>query len=172
MGDRDALARAQRLDCFKQSGLQEPMSRSARELPRIEIRDLQRMVDVDLGALKKSAAMIIELVSPFRRSKPTPLSRLREISVLLISDRRMSQLHRQFLHQPGPTDVITFDHGEIFISVETARRNARAFGNTLRREIQLYIVHGLLHLHGFDDRTAKQARMMKRMQEKILRSLP
>jgi probable rRNA maturation factor len=91
-----------------------------------------------------------------------------EIFVWLVSDRRMARLHRQFLDQTGPTDVLTFQHGEIFISVETAKRHAPVFGNSLMRELQLYIVHGLLHLHGFDDRTQSGARRMKRMQEKIL----
>ena len=98
------------------------------------------------------------------------LKKLRGVFVWLISDRRMSQLHRQFLGQTGPTDVLTFQHGEIFISVETAKRHAHVFGNSLVRELQLYIVHGLLHLHGFDDRTQAVARKMKRAQEKILRN--
>jgi probable rRNA maturation factor len=87
---------------------------------------------------------------------------------LFISDRRIASLHRQFLNQSGPTDVLTFQHGEIFISAETARRNARAFRNSLERELQLYIVHGLLHLHGFDDQRGADARKMKVMQERIL----
>ena len=45
---------------------------------------------------------------------------------ILISDRRMSELHRRFMGIAGPTDVITFQHGEIFISTETARRQARS----------------------------------------------
>jgi probable rRNA maturation factor len=94
-----------------------------------------------------------------------------DIAVILLSDARMSKLHREYLNEDGPTDVITFDHGEIFISVETARRNARRFGHSLDREIQLYIIHGLLHLNGYDDRTPAQAERMKRAQEKILRSL-
>jgi probable rRNA maturation factor len=93
---------------------------------------------------------------------------LPEISVWLISDRRMSRLHRQFLGQKGPTDVLTFQHGEIFISVEMAKQYAHAFGNSLLRELQLYIVHGLLHLHGFDDRTQHGALKMEKMQAKIL----
>src|SRR5213075_3581956 len=99
---------------------------------------------------------------------PTDLSKLRNIFVWLISDRRMSRLHRQFLGQSGPTDVLSFQHGEIFISVETARHHARAFGNSLLRELKLYIVHGLLHLHGFDDRTPSEAHKMKAAQERIL----
>ena len=80
----------------------------------------------------------------------------------------MASLHRQFLNQSGPTDVLTFQHGEIFISIETARRQARAFGNSLTRELRLYIVHGLLHLHGFDDRKRTDARKMERIQKRIL----
>jgi len=80
----------------------------------------------------------------------------------------MSRLHRQFLGQTGPTDVLTFLHGEIFISVETAKRHARMFENPFTRELQLYIVHGLLHLHGFDDRKRTDARKMERMQKRIL----
>jgi len=81
----------------------------------------------------------------------------------------MTLLHRQFLGQSGPTDVLSFQHGEIFISLETARHHARAFGNSLLRELKLYIVHGLLHLHGFDDRTPSEAHKMKAAQERILR---
>jgi probable rRNA maturation factor len=82
----------------------------------------------------------------------------------------MSRLHRQFLGQSGPTDVLTFHHGEIFVSAETAKRHALVFGNPLVGELQLYIVHGLLHLHGFDDRTPTEARKMNSTQERILRA--
>jgi probable rRNA maturation factor len=64
--------------------------------------------------------------------------------------------------------VLTFQHGEILISAETARRQARTFGNSLARELRLYVVHGLLHLHGLDDRSEADARRMKATQEKIL----
>jgi probable rRNA maturation factor len=80
----------------------------------------------------------------------------------------MSSLHRQFLGQSGPTDVLTFQHGEIFISVETARRHARRFGNSLAQELRLYVVHGLLHLHGFSDRGKSETRKMKMTQQRIL----
>ena len=96
------------------------------------------------------------------------MSKLHEVFVWLISDRRMSWLHRKFLGEEETTDVLTFQHGEIFISVETAKRNARIFATSLIRELELYIVHGLLHLHEFDDRTPPEARKMKRAQEKIL----
>jgi probable rRNA maturation factor len=80
----------------------------------------------------------------------------------------MAELHRRFLHERGPTDVITFQHGEIFVSTETARRQARRFGTSLKHELRLYIVHGLLHLHGFDDKDARSSAQMKRTQEKLV----
>ena len=83
--------------------------------------------------------------------RPGVLRDLNEVDVVLVSDRRMAGLHRRFLDAGGATDVITFDHGEIFISTETAKRQAAEFGSTTKRELQLYILHGLLHLHGFDD---------------------
>jgi probable rRNA maturation factor len=82
----------------------------------------------------------------------------------------MAELHRRFLKEPGPTDVITFQHGEIFVSTETARRQARSFGTTADHEMRLYIAHGLLHLHGFDDKDARSAAEMKRVQEKLVAS--
>ncbi|MEP6603137.1 MAG: rRNA maturation RNase YbeY [Spartobacteria bacterium] len=132
--------------------------------PRITVRKLQRAIRVNVSALSG----VIGAVLAIQPKKTTTLRQLEEVSVLLISDRRMTALHRQFLHQDGPTDVITFDHGEIFISVETARKNARRFGNSLIRELQLCLIHGLLHLHDFDDRTPAEARRMRQTQEKIL----
>jgi len=76
------------------------------------------------------------------------------------------------MNEPEPTDVITFQHGEIVISVETAKRQARQFNTTLDHELRLYIVHGLFHLHGFDDNTAAGAAEMKRAQERLVASLP
>jgi probable rRNA maturation factor len=137
--------------------------------PEISVRNLQRNIPINVVDLEKFAAKAMRYCLQLRKWKPTDLTRLREIFILLVSDRRMALLHRQFLGQTGPTDVLTFQHGEIFISVATARRHARAFGNSLARELRLYVVHGLLHLHGFDDQTQAGARKMERTQEKILR---
>src|SRR4051812_49361437 len=114
-------------------------------MSRINVRNLQKKVAVQVPALQRSAEWALELVKKIRQRKSTPLDHLEEISVLLISDRKMAGLHQRFLNQAGPTDVITFDHGEIFVSVDTAQKNRRRFGFSLGREIALYIVHGLLH---------------------------
>jgi len=143
--------------------------RSTRDaIPRVKVRNLQRTVPIDVVDLEHFATKAVRCCVALHRREPTDLTKLREVFILFISDRRMASLHRQFLNQSGPTDVLTFQHGEIFISAETARRNARAFRNSLERELQLYIVHGLLHLHGFDDQRQADARKMKVMQERIL----
>jgi probable rRNA maturation factor len=144
-------------------------SRSKTAPIRISIGNLQRKIPVKVVELQNFAAKAIRRCLQLRNRKQTDLSKLHEVFVWLISDHRMAQLHRKFLRQTGPTDVLTFQHGEIFISVETAKRHARTFGNSPARELRLYIVHGLLHLHGFDDRTETGARKMKGVQEKILR---
>ena len=137
-------------------------------VPRISVRNLQRKIAVNVAELQKFALKVIPRCLQLRSRTRTDLTKLRNVSVWLISDRRMSRLHRQFLGQKGPTDVLTFQHGEIFISVETAKRHARAFGNSLLHELRLYVVHGLLHLQGFDDRTQPGALKMEKMQAKIL----
>ncbi|HUE50611.1 MAG TPA: rRNA maturation RNase YbeY [Candidatus Dormibacteraeota bacterium] len=136
--------------------------------PQVIIRNLQRAVPIDVTGLENFAEKALRLCLQLRESKQTDLTKQREISILFISDRRMALLHRRFLNQSGPTDVITFQHGEIFISVDTARRHARVFGSSFAREVRLYIIHGLLHLHGFDDQSEADAKEMRATQEKIL----
>ncbi len=93
---------------------------------------------------------------------------LAEVEVSFLSDAAIARVHRDFMGIPGATDVITFDHGEIVISTETARENAALYGRSLGEELALYIVHGLLHLNGYEDKTGPEAARMHRIQEKIL----
>ena len=134
----------------------------------VSVRNRQRKIPVNVADLDVFAGKALRRCLQFRKRKPTDLDKLNEVFVWLISDRRMASLHRKFMHQRGPTDVLTFQHGEIFISVETAKRHARAFGNSLPSELCLCIAHGLLHLHGFDDRTPAAARKMRAIQKKIV----
>ena len=136
-------------------------------VPAIRVRNLQRVVQIDVADLQRFADKALQLCLQIWRDS-TDLRKLTEISVLIVSDRRIAFLNRQFLNERGPTDVITFRHGEIFIGAETARRHARRFGNSLPRELSLYVVHGLLHLHGFDDRSEVEAHKMVTAERKIL----
>jgi probable rRNA maturation factor len=126
---------------------------------------------VPLAALQEFARRALLECLKISVKKLGGLASFAELSVILVSNRRMAELHRRYLHLPGPTDVITFQHGEIFISAETARSHARRFGNSVEGEIRLYIVHGLLHLHGFDDKGPADAAEMKRAQEKLVSAI-
>lgn len=101
--------------------------------------------------------------------KASVLGKLPEISFVLVSDARIAALHDEFMRDPTPTDVITFLHGEIVVSAETARREARQRQLPLPQEIARYAVHGLLHLAGWSDRGPAAASDMRAVQEKILR---
>ena len=123
---------------------------------------------------------------PFLRKHVTSAHRilspkLAELSLALVGDQRMSRLHQQFMNIPGPTDVLTFPldtdargratAGEVVICVPEARRRAPSHAVSTRHELLLYAIHGLLHLCGFDDRTARGFRDMHRTEDEILTRL-
>src|SRR5688572_19241241 len=141
------------------------------KVPEITLLNRQRKVPVRLDALQQFAQRAMHECLKLRSPKPGVLATLEEVGVVLVSDRRMAELHRRFLQEQGPTDVITFQHGEIFVSTETARRQARRFGTTTDHEMRLYLAHGLLHLHGFDDKEARSSAQMQRAQEKLVASV-
>jgi probable rRNA maturation factor len=137
-------------------------------LPQISVFNRQRKVAFDRGALEDFARRAVPLCAGQRG---TGLRKLAHVDVVVVSDRKISELHRRFLGISGPTDVITFQHGEIFISVETARRQAKTEGTSTFYELRLYLVHGLLHLHGFDDVEQEDREEMAALQERIVASL-
>jgi len=96
------------------------------------------------------------------------LRELEEVEVAIVTDRVIEDVHLRFLKTPGATDVITFDYGEIVISAETAVTYARKYQHDVNRELGLYIIHGLLHLNGYDDLTPGDAELMHRTQQDIL----
>ena len=137
-------------------------------LPQIFVLSRQRKVAFDCAELENFARRALPLCT---RERGAGLTSRAEVVVVLVSDRKISGLHRRFLQIDGPTDVITFQHGEIFISVEMAQRQARTQRTSLASELRLYLVHGLLHLRGFDDHRASDRRRMFAAQERILASV-
>ena len=137
--------------------------------PPIELRNVQRTVRVSTPRLQWFADIACALVWKHKQPR-AEIGPLHAISVLIVSDRRMAALHKEFCGLAGPTDVLTFQHGEIVISAETAARQARTFQSGLTAEIQLYLLHGLLHLAGFNDVSAQDRRRMHRLQKKLLAS--
>jgi probable rRNA maturation factor len=91
-----------------------------------------------------------------------------ELSIAVLDAPAMGALHAEFLDDPSPTDVITFDGdplldaaGEICVCADVARDYARAHRQDFATELALYIAHGYLHLAGFDDTTASKRRRMR-----------
>lgn len=124
-----------------------------------------------VGTLKRRIHAACRLVRP----------PLRELSIALVHDGQMAELHAQFLGMAGPTDVLTFElehdrrkrviAGEIVVCIPEARRQAEARGVKMADEVLLYALHGMLHLSGFDDRTEKGFRAMHRREDQILTAL-
>lgn len=152
------------------------MTTSDREVsgsrPGIEIFDHCDDGNQTLEWLRNHADLVVEkcLSSPgirVERSLPT----LPGVEVSLVSDAEIASVHERFMDDPTPTDVITFQHGEILISLETAARCAAEHGHSPTREILLYLIHGLLHLNGFDDKSEAARHEMGRVQERILNEI-
>lgn len=122
------------------------------------IVNLQRKHVVDLSSLNAFANSLPELQEETKRTSFT---------TALVSDRRMKQLNELFRGKDTTTDVLSFPHepdefdpdknnlGDIVISVEQAQRQAAENGLTLEGEIKQLILHGLLHLCGYDHETDK-----------------
>ncbi|HVF73143.1 MAG TPA: rRNA maturation RNase YbeY [Chthoniobacterales bacterium] len=137
----------------------------------IAVFNRQRGVRVNVAPLQSFAESALKICLETPRQGSEGLATLRQIDVVIVSDRRIAEIHRRYLNDGTPTDVITFQHGEIVVSAQTAKRQARNFGTTLEDELRLYLVHGLLHLHGYNDKTRKDAAEMRRLQDRVVAKL-
>jgi rRNA maturation RNase YbeY len=103
-----------------------------------------------------------------------------ELGIHFVEPAQMARMNQRYLGHAGSTDVVTFDHsearggqlhGELFISVADAAVQAREFRTTWQAEVVRYIIHGILHLSGFDDLSAGPRRVMKREENRLLRKV-
>lgn len=102
------------------------------------------------------------------------------VELILVSDEELAELHGRFLQDPSVTDVMAFDlsgdgeegpAGEVYASVDCARRVAKARGVAIQRELALYVVHGCLHLCGFDDHEDEDRERMRRAESQVMSQL-
>lgn len=140
------------------------MKRSA----SIRVHNSQRKVRVALPKLQAFADAAFNIALRMKPRAGGVLQQLPQVDAVLVSDAKIAALHKRFMNIGGPTDVITFQHGEIFVSAETAKTNARRYRTTTDAEIRLYIAHGILHLMGLDDTTAAAERTMAKTQERLV----
>lgn len=100
---------------------------------------------------------------------------LGDISIIFCSDNYILDVNLRYLHHDYFTDVITFDYcegnrlsGDLFISVDSVRENAVEFGSEFDDELHRVIVHGLLHLIGYDDHTLEDQKLMREKEDYYL----
>ena len=102
--------------------------------------------------------------------------KLDELTYIFCSDAYLLQINQQYLNHDTYTDIITFDNsiekktvtGDIFISIDRIRENAAKFDQTVANELHRVIIHGVLHLLGYKDKTAIDSKNMTQMEDKYL----
>jgi probable rRNA maturation factor len=105
-----------------------------------------------------------------------------ELGVQFVNDREMTRVNEGYLQHAGSTDVITFDYletrspsstifGDIYICIDEAIRQAKRFRTSWQQELVRYAAHGILHLSGYDDRTARLRSEMKREENRLMKAL-
>lgn len=142
-----------------------------RRPPKVTIHNRQKRLRPDLPWLRKVAARALPCCLAEQKTadgQPPLLCALEEVDILIVSDPEIGVVHGEFLGDPTPTDVITFHHGEILVSADTAERQSAEFGQSWLMELALYMVHGLLHLAGWDDHDPEEAARMSEIQQRIL----
>jgi probable rRNA maturation factor len=152
---------------------------------RLALRNGQRTRPLDLPLLRRIATTLLRDLMGLNDF---------DLGISLVNAAEMARLNEAFLHHSGSTDVLSFDyfeqpgppgglgpgcapgscpglHGEIVICVDEALAQARRFRTSWQSELVRYLVHGILHLRGYDDRSPSQRREMKRAEEHFLREL-
>jgi len=136
-------------------------------LPSLTWSNRQRAVKVDLVKIRR----IVEVALPLcvRKPRKNGATLPPEVEITLLGEAAIAKVHGEFLEDPTPTDVITFEHGEILIGVPIAATNAKKFRHPADHEVALCAIHGLLHLLGYDDLTENERLIMHTCQEEILK---
>lgn len=103
------------------------------------------------------------------------IRRLGDISIIFCSDNYILDMNQKYLRHDYFTDIITFDYcqgdvlsGDLFISVDSVRENAKNFGQEFQQELARVMVHGILHLIGYDDHTKAQQNQMRAKEDYYL----
>jgi len=147
-------------------------TRKARGAPsdvRVEVADEQSLIEVDADRLTD----VVKLVLAGEGIATA------EISLAIVDDATIHTINRDFLQHDFATDVITFAlgdeggpvEGEIVASAETARTVAASHGVTAADELLLYVIHGVLHLAGYDDLSPEPRRQMRAREQHYLAEL-
>ncbi len=101
------------------------------------------------------------------------------LSYIFVSDDKILEINKQFLQHDYYTDIITFDDshenaisGEMYISIDTVRSNAVDYKTEFNNELLRIMIHGILHLCGYNDKTPKEQQLMRTTETKYLNIFP
>lgn len=129
---------------------------------KIIIKNLQKKIPISPRRVKKTIRKVLSLEKRVKFA---------EVTVCFVGDERIKTFNFKYLKKNKPTDVLAFDLGrpegfpgilaDIIISTDTASRNAARFKTTALRETYLYLVHGLLHIVGYDHKNKRQELIMR-----------
>lgn len=136
---------------------------------RLVVRNRQRAQRINSRLLRKIVrALLVDLLQ----------IRSCDLALYVIGPSEMTRLNETFLRHRGSTDVLAFDYsepprlaavrGEIFICADEAKIQAARYHTTWQSELVRYLVHGVLHLRGYDDQHPVTRRQMKRMENRLL----
>jgi probable rRNA maturation factor len=131
----------------------------------VTVSNRQRRRKINTHLLARIAERTLELVGDNRAT----------LSIVLVDDSTIAKFNAQYHNTSGPTDILSFDYGEgqgeLIISVEHAIAQAERFRSTPTRELVLYVVHGILHLHGHDDQKPLDRLRMRTAERRLLAKL-
>ena len=143
----------------------------------LTVRSRQKTHPVDAWLLRRLAKWVLEITEP----GTAPKSRDHELGVFLVGPAEMAIINYSSLQHKGPTDVITFDYcepgeapkpgpilGDLFICPVVAEEYALEFDTTWPKEVVRYLIHGILHLRGYDDLNAVNRKIMKREENRLM----
>ena len=135
---------------------------------KIAIATPQEIVAIDRAALRTLVRTVLEGENELDG----------DISLAFVDNPTIHRLNQRYLNHDEPTDVLTFPlsssgarrlQGELVIGVEVALAQAQSQGHAVDAELSLYVIHGLLHLCGYDDKTAIEAQEMRAKERHYLK---
>jgi probable rRNA maturation factor len=139
-------------------------------MSRVSIACPQEIVPVDRGLMRNVVRTVLEGEGVAEA----------EVSLAFVDNPTIHRLNRQYLNHDEPTDVLSFPlsepgarklAGELVVGAEVARAEAKARGHDVQTELALYVIHGVLHLCGHDDKTPPSAAAMRARERHYLGQL-
>jgi metalloprotein, YbeY/UPF0054 family len=130
----------------------------------IAVSNLNKKRKIDERSVANIARAILKILKK-KKSK---------LEIIFLSDPAIKIVNKKYKQSNRATDVLSFDLGscgQILISSDMALRNSRAFNTSLEEELVLYVIHGILHLFGYDDESLKERARMFKKQDSILEIL-